>query len=103
MTLHTMNSLTGILISRFIFNLRQVGEANKPPSRLSRMESIVFRIQEGVVGNMGESLEHGPGGYGEGIEEVECEQNGPIEEVASGEAGDILEVVREPEFMVGRA
>lgn len=101
MTLFNATSLTPILISRFILNLRQVGEANKPPSRPSRMASIVFRIQESIVGNMGESLEHGPGGDGEEVEEVEHGQNGPTEEVASGEAGDILEDVREPEFVVG--
>lgn len=101
MTLYNATSLTPILISRFIFNLRQVGEADKPPSRPSRMASIVFRIQESIVGNMGESLEHGFRGDGEDIEEVEYEQDGPTEKIASGEAGDILEDVREPEFVVG--
>lgn len=104
MALYNATSLAPILISRFILDLRQgAGEANQPPSSLSRMELIVFRIQESTVGNMGESLEYGSGGDGGDIEEVERDQNGPTEEIASSERGDVLEVVREPEFVVGHA
>lgn len=53
-----------MLISRFILNLRQVpdSESDPSPSRSSGIASVVFRIQERIVGNMGESLDYGFGG-----------------------------------------
>lgn len=75
-----------MLISRFILNLRQAGEANKPPSRPSHIASLIFRIQETIVGNMGECLDHGFEGD---AEEAHCEENSGLDE--GGESGVVLE------------
>lgn len=61
-------SIIPIVISRFILNLRQTGERSPPPSRPSRIGTLVFRLQETIVGNMGESLNHGFEGEVEGDE-----------------------------------
>ncbi|PSR89006.1 hypothetical protein PHLCEN_2v4968, partial [Hermanssonia centrifuga] len=56
--------LTPILISRFLLNLRQLGEPeNETQSRFNSRVSIPgFRVPtlESVVGNMGADLDHGP-------------------------------------------
>ena len=59
-----LRSLTFILVSRFLINLR---EAANPPaasgemntSRFLRSSNLNFRMPD-LVGNMGESLNHGP-------------------------------------------
>ncbi|PSS06639.1 hypothetical protein PHLCEN_2v3595 [Hermanssonia centrifuga] len=56
--------LTPILISRFLLNLRQLGEPeNESQSRFNSRVSIPgFRVPtlESIVGNMGADLDHGP-------------------------------------------
>ncbi|PSS30997.1 hypothetical protein PHLCEN_2v2466 [Hermanssonia centrifuga] len=60
------SSLTPILFSRFLLNLRQLGEPaseNETHSRFNSRFSIPgFRVPtlESVVGNMGAELDHGP-------------------------------------------
>ncbi len=57
-------SLTPILISRFLLNLRQLGEPeNETQSRFNSRFSVPgFRVPtlESIVGNMGADLYHGP-------------------------------------------
>ncbi|THG98181.1 hypothetical protein EW026_g3951 [Hermanssonia centrifuga] len=59
-----IETLTPILISRFLLNLRQLGEPeNETQSRFNSRVSIPgFRVPtlESVVGNMGADLDHGP-------------------------------------------
>lgn len=66
-TLHSYSDLTSIipiLISRFILNLRQADGRSLPPSRPSRIGTLVFNLQESIVGDMGEPLDHG---FGEAV------------------------------------
>lgn len=93
----TTHSITPILISRFILNLRQVGNANQSaPSRPSGIASIIFRISDSIVGNMDQPLDHGFGGDGVGEEakheEFELDN---LQENAVTEVGDIMGVSRE--------
>lgn len=61
------NSLTPILISRFLLNLRQLGTSEVEDSEHSghrdspsqHMSTVNFRLPDSIVGNMGEPLEHG--------------------------------------------
>lgn len=80
-----LRSLTPILTARFMLNLRQAGETNTTPSRPSRMASVVFRIQEKIIGNMGEPLDHG---FAEDVEDGEVvETDGVLEEQDGGTEG----------------
>lgn len=81
-----MISLVPILISHFIFNLRQTGESAQPPSRPSHVASLVFRLQESIVGNMGESLNHGFDEQAEDAGEGMNEESIPLEEVGDASA-----------------
>ncbi|PSS16473.1 hypothetical protein PHLCEN_2v3248 [Hermanssonia centrifuga] len=90
-------SFTPILISRFLLNLRQLGEPeDEIQSRFNSQFSISgFRVPtlEGIVGNMGADLDHGP------AEEVddeagEADIDGGDAEVAA--ICDIAEGSREP-------
>lgn len=83
-------SIIPILISRFIFNLRQAGETAQSLSRPFRIASIVFRVQKSIVGNMGESLSLGLGGEAEDIEQFEGDSN-------DGDVGIELSDMLEPE------
>ncbi|THG93032.1 hypothetical protein EW026_g8083 [Hermanssonia centrifuga] len=70
-----LQTLTPILISRFLLNLRQLGEPkNESQSRFNSRFSIPgFRVPklESIVGNMGADLDHGPGEEPEVNEEAE--------------------------------
>ncbi|PSR83275.1 hypothetical protein PHLCEN_2v5779 [Hermanssonia centrifuga] len=73
-------SLTPILISRFLLNLRQLGEPeNETQSRFNFRFSIPgFRVPtlESIVGNMGADLDHGPAGEVDDDEAEEADVNG---------------------------
>lgn len=55
-------SVTAVLISRFLLNLRQVNEdsAGGASVNVSQFSAPAFRIPESIIGNLGEELEHGP-------------------------------------------
>lgn len=48
-----------VVISRFLLNLRQVVHQEQVASRFSRFSALNFRIQDSIVGNMGEALDIG--------------------------------------------
>lgn len=83
-------SVIPILISRFILNLRQAGDTSAPPSCSSQGASLVFRLQESIVGNIGEQLDDGF--------EVEEEAEELRGQIAGSETGDIIECPLEGEF-----
>lgn len=53
--------MTPILISRFLLNLRQLGESEPVSVYNSRFSIPGFRVQtlRSIIGNMGEDLDHG--------------------------------------------
>lgn len=55
-------SVTAVLISRFLLNLRQVNEdsAGGASVNFSQFSAPAFRIPESIIGNLGGELEHGP-------------------------------------------
>lgn len=55
-------TVTAVLISRFLLNLRQVNEdsAGGASVNFSQFSAPAFRIPESIIGNLGEELEHGP-------------------------------------------
>lgn len=61
MSLKFVYSVTPVLISRFLLNLRQVDQSRGGLSNMntSRVGSVYFNIPEGVFGNLGESLQVG--------------------------------------------
>lgn len=65
-----LDSLQLLLVSRFLINLRQVDAHLGAPDRSLSSESSGLRFERGIadsiVGNMGETLEHGaPGDFEE--------------------------------------
>lgn len=69
-------SVTAVLISRFLLNLRQVNEdsAGGASVNFSQFSAPAFRIPESIIGNLGEELEHGP--LEEEIDDIDLYEDG---------------------------
>ncbi|THG95136.1 hypothetical protein EW026_g6455 [Hermanssonia centrifuga] len=67
-----------ILISRFLLNLRQIDNDDDEEAEVTHVSTLGFRASVSV-GNMGESLDHGPAEYDDARGEPEDSFDDPID------------------------